>query len=73
MRSANAATPLLVTYTAMHGVGLEFAKRAFVAAGFPLEKLSIVESQAQPDPMFPSVAFPNPEEKGALVSLSMES
>lgn len=49
----------------MHGVGLPFATAAFEASGFPLERLSIVESQAQPDPTFPTVRFPNPEEPGS--------
>lgn len=50
----------------MHGVGLPFAQRAFAAAGFPADKFSVVQVQAAPDPDFPSVKFPNPEEKGAL-------
>lgn len=66
-RADNAASPLVFTYTAMHGVGLPFAQAAFAAFGFEKEKLSIVEEQAQPDPSFPTVKFPNPEEAGALV------
>ncbi len=48
----------------MHGVGLETAERVFAEAGFaaPL----VVKEQAEPDPDFPTVAFPNPEEPGAL-------
>ena len=51
-------------YTAMHGVGLEFAKKAFQVFG--LSPFKAVPSQAKPDPEFPTVTFPNPEEKGAL-------
>lgn len=58
------ATPLRYVYTAMHGVGLEVASRVFVDAGFG-EPILVAE-QAQPDPLFPTVAFPNPEEPGAL-------
>ncbi len=58
------AAPLRYVYTAMHGVGLEVARRVFLAAGFPEPVL--VEEQAQPDGTFPTVAFPNPEEPGAM-------
>ena len=53
-------------YTPMHGVGLPFAKSALSAIGFPAETMHVVDTQAQPDPDFPTVKFPNPEEKGAL-------
>lgn len=48
----------------MHGVGLPFAQSAFESFGFAGQQLSIVAAQAQPDPTFPTVKFPNPEEKG---------
>ncbi len=51
-------------YTPMHGVGLETALAVFSAAG--LGTPIVVPEQAQPDPTFPTVAFPNPEEPGAL-------
>lgn len=51
-------------YTAMHGVGCPFAQRAFQA--FNLPPFLVVSSQESPDPDFPTVPFPNPEEKGAL-------
>ena len=53
-----------VVHTALHGVGSETVRRAFLAAGYP-EPIP-VESQAEPDPMFPTVSFPNPEEPGAM-------
>ncbi|WP_353950912.1 phospho-sugar mutase [Knoellia sp. S7-12] len=55
---------LVVVHTALHGVGSETVARAFEAAGYaaPLP----VPSQAQPDPLFPTVPFPNPEEPGAM-------
>ena len=53
-----------VVHTALHGVGAETVRRAFEAAGFPAP--IPVASQAQPDPMFPTVSFPNPEEAGAM-------
>ena len=55
---------LKVVYTAMHGVGTETLRKVFIAAGFP-EPILVTE-QAEPDPDFPTVAFPNPEEPGAI-------
>jgi phosphomannomutase len=55
---------LAIVHTAMHGVGSAVAERAFAAAGFA--PLIPVAEQEQPDPDFPTVSFPNPEEPGAL-------
>lgn len=53
-----------IVYTAMHGVGTETVKRVFAKAGF--QNLITVDEQCTPDPDFPTVAFPNPEEPGAI-------
>jgi phosphomannomutase len=55
---------LKIVYTAMHGVGKETLLAVFKKAGFDLPIL--VQAQAEPDPDFPTVAFPNPEEPGAM-------
>lgn len=51
-------------YTAMHGVGWETVSRVLVEAGYPAP--TVVEAQIHPDGRFPTVAFPNPEEPGAM-------
>ena len=53
-----------VVHTALHGVGSETVRLAFERAGFPAPQA--VSSQEQPDPDFPTVSFPNPEEPGAI-------
>ena len=61
---------LRIVYTAMHGVGTETLQRVFHKAGFASPIL--VDAQAAPDPDFPTVAFPNPEEPGAI-DLALET
>ncbi|WGW10673.1 phospho-sugar mutase [Saxibacter everestensis] len=55
---------LSIVYTPMHGVGKEVALAALQRAGF--HDVHVVAEQADPDPEFPTVPFPNPEEPGAL-------
>lgn len=63
-RAGAPAATLRYVYTPMHGVGLETARAVFADAGYP--DMHVVREQANPDPDFPSVAFPNPEEPGAM-------
>lgn len=58
------ARDLSVAYTPLHGVGRDVLLRVFAAAGFPPPY--VVAEQGDPDPTFHTVAFPNPEEPGAL-------
>lgn len=58
------AAALTVVHTAMHGVGSAVVDRVFARARYP--DLISVAAQADPDPDFPTVAFPNPEEPGAI-------
>ena len=53
-----------VAYSAMHGVGGATLVAAFERAGFAAP--SVVPEQQEPDPAFPTVSFPNPEEPGAM-------
>jgi len=55
---------LTIAYTPLHGVGGAVLSEVFQRAGFP--PLHVVAEQAKPDPRFPTVAFPNPEEPGAV-------
>ena len=68
MRRTSALAPrpgdIKIVYTAMHGVGTETVQRVFNHAGFAT--LILVDEQCTPDPDFPTVAFPNPEEPGAI-------
>ena len=54
------------TYTPMHGVGLTMMKQIAYMLWFRGHFMREVAAQAQPDPEFPTIPFPNPEEKGAL-------
>jgi len=55
---------LRIVYTPMHGVGNRLTRQAMAEAGFT--DVTSVPEQAEPDGAFPTVAFPNPEEKGAM-------
>ena len=61
---ADAPRDLVVVTTAMHGVGGALMSQALTASGFAAPVA--VSEQQTPDPAFPTVPFPNPEESGAL-------
>ncbi|KPA82483.1 phosphomannomutase-like protein [Leptomonas pyrrhocoris] len=65
------ATAVRFTYTAMHGVGTDFTTHALRhVLKIPEEHLSVVPDQARPDPDFPTIRFPNPEEGKTSLALS---
>ncbi|WP_307037569.1 phospho-sugar mutase [Arthrobacter sp. B3I4] len=64
------ARDLKIVLTPMHGVGGQTAVAVLKAAGF--DDVALVTEQAEPDPDFPTVNFPNPEEPGAL-NLALET
>jgi len=62
--AANSArSGIKILHTALHGVGSAVVESIFNSSGF---NLHVVEKQRFPDPAFPTVAFPNPEEPGAM-------
>ena len=63
-RTAAAAADLRIAYTPLHGVALDLLRGMLHAGGF--RDLYVVGEQERPDPDFPTVGFPNPEEPGAL-------
>ncbi len=69
-RFAVGESDLAVTYTPLHGVGGATATDLLARAGY--RRLDVVAAQFDPDPAFPTLPFPNPEEPGAL-DLAIES
>ncbi|KAL7754511.1 hypothetical protein RI367_000496 [Sorochytrium milnesiophthora] len=70
-RDAAAPAKLNITYTAMHGVGYPYIKQAFSVFGLP--EFATTPEQLYPDPEFPTVAFPNPEEGKGALTLAMQA
>ncbi len=62
--SRSAAAALRIVLTPLHGVGGAVAQRVLQEAGFT--DVLVVSEQSEPDGNFPSIAFPNPEEPGAI-------
>ncbi|XP_052279958.1 phosphopentomutase-like [Dreissena polymorpha] len=67
----NKCSPVKFTYTAMHGVGYLFTRTSLEQFGFP--PVIPVKEQVEPDPDFPTVKYPNPEEGKGALTLSMKT
>jgi phosphoglucomutase/phosphopentomutase len=72
-KDLNSKSKVKFTYSAFHGVGYKLSKRLFEAYGFPPENFITVKEQAYPDPNFPTVRFPNPEEGAKVLQLCFET
>lgn len=70
-RLQNHTTPLKITYTAMHGVGAPFVTRALES--FSLPPYINVPEQNTPNPDFPTVKFPNPEEGAGALAIAIST
>ena len=62
---------LRITYTALHGVGYRYVKEVFKRCGF--KYFFSVKEQEKPDPEFPTIAFPNPEEGESVLQCSIQT
>ncbi|KAI6661963.1 Phosphoglucomutase-2-like [Oopsacas minuta] len=67
----NRSIPPEVVYTPMHGVGTLFVQLAMTAMSLPL--FTLVPEQSEPDPDFPTVNFPNPEEGKAALDIATKT
>jgi phosphomannomutase len=65
LRALNGSTDIKFVNTSMHGVGHVFVDRGFECFGF--KPFIPVKEQQHPDPEFPTVKFPNPEEAGRFI------
>ncbi|RHZ83008.1 hypothetical protein Glove_100g20 [Diversispora epigaea] len=70
-REDNAKSNIKIVYTPMHGVGYPVAKNAFEV--FSLNDFIVTKEQMNPDPDFPTVVFPNPEEGKGALALSIKT
>ncbi|KHJ92965.1 hypothetical protein OESDEN_07130, partial [Oesophagostomum dentatum] len=72
-KEINQKSPLKITYSAFHGVGFLYAKRMLQEFGFPIDHFFSVKEQQDPNPDFPTVPFPNPEEGHKVLTLSFKT
>ncbi|CAI5445952.1 unnamed protein product [Caenorhabditis angaria] len=72
-RELNQKTPIKFTYSAFHGIGYHYTKRMFSEFGFPENSFISVAEQQEPNPDFPTIPFPNPEEGKKVLTLAIET
>lgn len=68
--NVNDNSDIRYVYSAMHGVGYNFVQKSFAVA--KLKPLIAVAEQRDPNPDFPTVKFPNPEEGKSSLELSIK-
>ncbi|KRX42084.1 Phosphoglucomutase-2 [Trichinella murrelli] len=73
LKDGNFNCNLKFTYSAFHGVGSYYCPYLLQKFGVPQENIVMVEEQAEPDPDFPTVPFPNPEEGASVLQLSIQT
>ncbi|XP_078457241.1 phosphopentomutase [Lampetra planeri] len=69
-REQNECSPLKFVHTSVHGVGHDFVQSSFAAFG--LAPPIAVAEQKDPDPEFPTVKYPNPEEGKGVLNLAIK-
>uniref|UniRef100_A0A0N4Z579 Phosphoglucomutase-2 n=1 Tax=Parastrongyloides trichosuri TaxID=131310 RepID=A0A0N4Z579_PARTI len=71
-KDENSVSPLKFTYSAFHGVGGSWFLRMMESFGFPKENIFVVKEQFDPNPEFPTLKYPNPEEGDKVLTLCKE-
>uniref|UniRef100_A0A0K0DZU4 Phosphoglucomutase n=1 Tax=Strongyloides stercoralis TaxID=6248 RepID=A0A0K0DZU4_STRER len=72
-KEENKVCPIKFTYSAFHGVGRDYCIRMFDVFGFKKENIIQVKEQCDPNPDFPTVPFPNPEEGERVLKLCIDT
>lgn len=71
-KNINKSSPLIFTYSAFHGVGSKFFREMSKRFEIPQQNINFVTEQDEPNPEFPTVPFPNPEEGLRVLKLAVD-
>uniref|UniRef100_A0AC35TPE8 Phosphoglucomutase-2 n=1 Tax=Rhabditophanes sp. KR3021 TaxID=114890 RepID=A0AC35TPE8_9BILA len=72
-KKVNEQCPIKFTYSAFHGIGRDYCIRMFREFGFKAENIVQVKEQCDPNPDFPTIPFPNPEEGARVLKLCIDT
>lgn len=72
-KEENKSCPIKFTYSAFHGIGRDYCIKMFDLFGFEKDKIIQVKEQCDPNPDFPTVPFPNPEEGARVLKLCIDT